>query len=439
MITSEEKNYLRELAKKLQNITLNEKWRQLEQDWKDLNRLKGRRTMIYSFMINDVWAEILHPSKTLKTKEPLLREIEYDIVKRIYRAEHFHCDTIIYPDIYVPIEYKFTDWVENRQKPFADFTKEELRKAEAYHPVLESTDDIKKLRKPELEYLDWKKTNEGYEMVCDILGDILPVHKGCPFGAHTDSEVFGWGMSIIDVLAELRGLESLFYDFYEEPEFLHETLAFMQEGYQDYIDTMEKEHLFIPNHSAYIGVNAVSGGEGTSTGENGLAVTDELPGKDYDPENVMAKDLWGYCQGQELTDVSGDMRSEFCLDYQKPIAERFGMLAYGCCENNDFNYDNILNTFSKNLRVVSVPYCSNLQIAAERLKDHVMAWRPLTEPIGMFNEEKFRNETMKSMEIMKDNNAAYWCGAPLTLEGQPEVLETMTKIVRECSEAFARS
>lgn len=438
MITSEERSYIRNLAKKLKEITLHEKWKQLEQDWKDVNGLNGRRTMLYTYVIDDIWMEILHPSKTLKIKDPLFRSIEYNILKRLYRAEHFCCDAVVYPDIYVPIEYRFSDWVEGRQKPFADMKEGQMRAVAAYHPVLETPSDIKKLRKPKLQYLDWKKTDENYEMVCDVLGDILPVHKGLPFGPHSDADVFGWGLSIIDVLAELRGLEELFYDFYEEPEFLHEVMAFMQEGYMDYIDTMEKENLFRLNNDAYISFNLVTGGENSGIGENGIGLTDELPQKDFDPNHVRAKDLWGYAMQQELTSVGPDMRYEFCMKYQKPIADRFGMWSYGCCENNDLCYGHIKNTFSNNLRVVSVPYSSDIQIAADNLKDYVMAWRPISLPINTYDEESFRKEVKKNMEIMKDNNSVYMIGAPLVLNGRPDIFDKMIRIIKEYSDAYAR-
>ena len=435
MITIEEKKYLRELAKKLRDLAQDEKWRQREQDWIDLYNHKSRRTLIYSFVFDDAWLEILHPSKTLRVKDPMFRKIEFDIIKRIYRAEHFACDTVLYPDLYVPIEYRFSDWADNFVKPYGAAVEGELRTTAVYHPVLETTADLKKLRKPKLEYLDWKKTDENYEAVSDVFGELLPVHKGCPFIGSTDFRVFGWGLSIIDVLCELRGLEQVFYDIYEEPEFLHEVLSFMQEGYLDYIDTMEKEHLFVLNNNGYY--HSLSGGEASPVGENGLGITDRLPGKDFDPQNVKAKDLWGYMQEQEFTAVGADARYEFAIKYQKAISERFGAVTYGCCENNDFNYDNITENIS-NLEVVSVPYVSDIRIAAERLKDYVMAWRPLQTPVSSFNEEEFRRKTMEHMEIMKDNNAVYWCGAPLTLEGHPEYIDKTTKIVRECAEYYAR-
>ena len=151
MITIEEKKYLRELAKKLRDLAQDEKWRQREQDWIDLYNHKSRRTLIYSFVFDDAWLEILHPSKTLRVKDPMFRKIEFDIIKRIYRAEHFACDTVLYPDLYVPIEYRFSDWADNFVKPYGAAVEGELRTTAVYHPVLETTADIKKLRKPTLE------------------------------------------------------------------------------------------------------------------------------------------------------------------------------------------------------------------------------------------------------------------------------------------------
>lgn len=435
MITAEERNHLREMAKKLRDITQDEKWEINKKNWIDLNNHDASRTLVYTFVFDDAWLEVLHPSKTLMVKDPMFREIEYEIMKRIYRAEHFAGDMVIYPDLYVPIEYRFSDWYPGRVKPYGSAKEGEERVTAIYKPVLEEPEDIKKLQMPKLEYLDWKKTHENYEAVCDVFGDILPVHIGRPFSGSTDFQTFGWGLSIIDVLCELRGLEEVYCDIYEEPEFLHDVLGFMQEGYLNYIDTMEKEHLFALNNNGYY--FPISGGEASGVGENGLGYTDRLPSKDFDPNNIKAKDLWGYCQEQEFTSVGPDARYEFCIKYQKAISERFGAMAYGCCENNDFNYDNITDNIA-NLRTVSVPYASDIRIAADRLKDYVMAWRPLQSPVNTFNEEEFRKITMENMEVMKDNNAVYWCGAPLTLAGHPEFLDKTTQIVMECAQEFAR-
>ncbi len=99
--------------------------------------------------------------------------------------------------LYVPIEYRFSDWADNFVKPYGAAVEGEWRTTAVYHPVLETTADIKKLRKPKLEYLDWKKTDENYEAVSDVFGELLPVHKGCPFIGSTDFRVFGWGLALL--------------------------------------------------------------------------------------------------------------------------------------------------------------------------------------------------------------------------------------------------
>jgi len=55
--------------------------------------------------------------------------------------------------------------------------------------------------------------------------------------------VLGWGNGLIDVLCELRGLETAFYDLCSAPEFVHEAMVSLMRGTLHYLDIMEKGDL----------------------------------------------------------------------------------------------------------------------------------------------------------------------------------------------------
>lgn len=433
MVSSEEKAYLRALAKQVADVASDSKWKKKRQEWIDLNNLKGKRTMITTYLNSDTWKELI-PRNSLRMTDPLLKSVEYELKKRLYRSEHFADDMLVDTDIYVPIDYDFTNWVEGRVRPYCPGSDGVLRSAEAFHPVLIEVSDIKKLRKPELKYINWSSTNEKCELLGELLGDILKIHRGLPFSAATDCHIFGWGMSMVDVLAELRGLEQLYFDIYDEPEFLDDVLSFMQEGYLDYLETMEKEGLLCLNNS--FAVDELNGSEASACGENALGLTDDLPRAEFDGKNVTAKDIWGYVQLQEYEPVGPHHRYAFGIKYQIPIAERFGRVAYGCCENNDYSYQEIFKL--PNLHTVSVPYVSNLQLAADTLKDYVMCWRPMPKVITLYDEKTDREFIRNSMEIMQNNNSVYNCTAAISLEGHPEKLDEMISWVSEYSHAYAR-
>lgn len=437
MISADEKLYLRNLACQVKDIADSDNGKEKRKLWADVAKLSGKRTAIMATVHDDLWLELLPPAKNLKITDPFFRHWEYELKKRLYRFEHLKDDLPVCDRITIPIDYKFSDWVENRKRPevIVENLDSGLRTAEKYHPCLMEYSDIKLLKKPQLEYINRKKSDEQYEMASDVFGDILKVIKGEPYSASRDFHVVGWGLSMIDVLCELRGLEQLYYDLYDAPEFVHEAMTFLQAGTMEYLDTLEREHLLFLNNGGYMD-NGVQE-EASPIGLNGTAITDELPGADFDPGNVTAKNLWGYFMAQEFEPISPQQRDEFVLQYQKPLAQRFGMVSYGCCENNDLSYDYIFNAFP-NLRAVSVPYSSNLNLAAARLKDYVMAWRPLSTLLENFDEKYAYKFADNAMSVMKDNNAITSLSGILTLHGKGEIFDRWVNICVERAKYYAR-
>lgn len=88
--------------------------------------------------------------------------------------------------------------------------------------------------------VDWVRSNSDYQLACEVFGDSLKVQLGEPFYGSTDAAIVGWGNSLIDLWCELRGLEQVFYDLVEEPEFTHEAMQFLMEGTIEYINKAEK-------------------------------------------------------------------------------------------------------------------------------------------------------------------------------------------------------
>ena len=113
-------------------------------------------------------------------------------------------------------------------------------------------------------------------------------------------------------------------------------------------------------------------------------------------------DLWGYTQAQEFSEVSPECHEEFVLPYQEPIAARFGLNSYGCCEGNDRKWMNIIRRIPR-LREVSVSHAANLETAAEKLKDrYVLSWKP--HPVTMIashDEDLIRRELRKGFDRLK--------------------------------------
>ncbi len=417
---AEEKKTLRELAREVKEISGDPVWEEKRKLWRDKNSLRKVRPQVLCSLPEAAWEEIL-PEKALLVRDPFFRRCEWELRRKIYRWRHIKDDEIINAKLYIPIERTLTDWVEGRVRPYS--TRADC--AAAFSPSLLEYADLKKLRFPELT-VDRKLTRERMDAATDAVGDILEIVEGEPFYAGTDSQVMGWGNGLIDILCELRGLETVFTDMYSAPEFVKEAMDFLMRGTLRYLDTLEKENLLRLNNNEFIYLS------NTPLGSNGLACTDELPRKGYDPSHVTTRDLWGYTQAQEFSEVSPECHAEFVLPYQKPIAERFGLNSYGCCEGNDKKWPNIVSSIPR-VREMSVSHAANLDVAADVLKDrYVLSWKP--HPVTMiasYNEEVIRRELRRGFDKMKGCHVIVCLRDTQTLFGEPQRAGGWTRVAQE--------
>ncbi len=424
MLSSKDKEYLRSLAKKVREISQDPIWEEKKDLWKKKNSLVKTRPLVLCSLPEEVWPEII-PQSEIKIEDSFYRDFEWYFLKQIYRWSNIKDDEIITDKIYIPIVYEFNDWIENRERPYSG----DGKKAMAFHPVIHEYNDLRKLRKPQLKFIDYEETEQKLEMANNIFGDILTIIKGRPFSSDTDNNVTGWGLSAIDLLCELRGMENIFYDMVLEPSFVHEAMEFITDGLIHYLSILESEGLLFLNNNEFIDHS------NTPLGSNGLAITDKLPGSNYDSNNIKLTNIWGYLMAQEFSEVSPDMHKEFVLNYQKPIGDKFGLTSYGCCEPNDKKWDNIFNTF-QNLRELSVSHVADLLVAAEKIKDkYVLSWKPRCTIINE-NNEVIEKEMKKSLEILKDCHAVICLRDNLTLFGDPEKAGNWTKIMMKASEKY---
>lgn len=434
MLSNDDKKYLRELAKQAKYINDHkELWDEKRRLWTKTNRLETERPTILCAITDECWPEIIKP-ETLRIEDPFFRHYEYELKKTIWRFENIHDDYPLSNKIWLPIDYEWTDWwCEERRRPFVGEVMYESdgMTAECYHPCLIEFDDFKKMRKPELKNLDWNSTHRKADMLHDVFGDLLDIQVGIPYFGSIDGRSKGWGLSMIDILCELRGLEQVYMDFVINPEFVHECMQFLTDGLENYITTMEKEHLlFLNNNEFWECTN-------TPLGANGLAITDELPGEDYDPNNVTCKNLWGFIQAQELAGVSGEMQDEFVFKYQKQFAEKFPMISYGCCEKYDHKYDELLAAFP-NLREVSITYEADLDICAEKLQDkYIASWKP--HCMIAYKDEKYIEDYMRAgFEKLKNTHFTVSLHDNLSLLGQPDIHKRWTDATMRVAEEFRK-
>ena len=99
---------------------------------------------------------------------------------------------------------------------------------------------------------------------------------------------------------------------------------------------------------------------------------DHLPDPAPNSYRAKLKELWFFTHAQEFEGASAELHEEFLLNYQLPIMNRFGLVAYGCCETLDRKIE-FLRKIS-NLRRICIGPTANMESSADQIgMDYILA------------------------------------------------------------------
>ena len=381
MLSRTEKEHIRELASQI--AVAAEQDKAIVQRYKDINALRAVKPPVAINPPAKAFKTLI-PEKKLIMKAGVFRDLEYTFRVKLAQRNLMDADIPIIRTLYTGLCAHTTEWTEEYKTVRAT----EDGHAVAFKPCILEYRDINKLRQPEL-VADFKKTQEQFEMIRDVLGDILDVQRGRPFMC-----THGWGESMIDQLVEMRGLEQFYIDMIDAPGFVHEAMRLMTDMKLRLLDQYREMGALTLNHRSI-------------TGSSSYTYTDELPGSEYLPGHVVEKDLWGYAQAQELSGVSPDMLEAFILPYQAEMLNRFGLSSYGCCEAMDTKIKSV-EKYVTNLRILAISPYSNHQLAAE-ISDgrYVLACKLHPDLISHFDEARVGEYVQAVLESTN--------GCPVTL------------------------
>ena len=375
MITKKEKIRIQDLGKRIEQEAVSDRQTERITRYKSINSLHPVKPPIAIYPPPQAMADLI-PESDLQTNDPLMRELESRFLQHLIEAEHWQTDHPVTDVFYTGLFFHVTDWMPEHKtvRMKSDLT------SSAFEPCIKSYSDLEKLIQPQL-IVDHRATQERFAQVYDVLGDILELHPGTPFGM-----TCGWGESMIDQLAEMRGLEQLYYDMIDAPDFVHEAMRKMTEGKLNLLKQYESE-----------GVLSLNNG-GQLIGSCSYPFSDELPGKDYDCDHITPKNLWAFSHAQEFTGVSQEMLEEFVLPYQAQITDQFGLCSYGCCEPIDKQVDTIAK-YIKNLRIISIsPFCDYEMVASNHRGKYVMACKLHPEFLINYDPQRLENHIKQIME-----------------------------------------
>ncbi len=399
-----ERGRIRSLATQVFNIASTDEMAAIKQRWRDVNALrKPDRAPVWCRPVG-CWREII-PSDHLQCSNQELRSIEYSLLQTLHKHS-IGDDHPVENYFAVPAAFSVkpaNTWGVNieRHRP------QEASGAWSYDPPLKNADDFMKLHPPAFLY-DAETTRQRREKAEALLGDIMPVK--------VEANAI-LGATLGTAAADLRGLEPMMMDMIAEPDLMHRLMAFLRDAAIDALDALESAGVITPNN-------------------NGPMTCSDPIGE---PVNgpCSCKNLWCMANSQEFDQVSPAMWEEFCLDYQLPIFERFGLIGYGCCENLTHKLDGVLSI--PNLRILTCSAWTSLPAVLEKAgKDYCIMWRQKASDVVFCDDtHKIRNDLEEGARQLKGHYYQIVLRELETLAGHPDRLHEWTRCAKDAAEKFA--
>ena len=398
---------LRDLAMRYVEVASSPRQRVLRRLWRDHNSLRPTRVLVRAtFGMHNVWCREVFSDQAMACQNPFLRAHERSLRMQLFQHE-VGDDSVLEPWITLSakqprgwgniwgVEETHSDRVEGGSWQF--------------RPPVATWADVARLSPPPHE-IDEAATARDAARLREAVGGILPVH------VERGPVCQAFLMDLSYNVAQLRGLEQLMIDMYESPRELHALMAFLRDG-------------VLANQAAAEAVGDISAF--SQANQAGLYSDVTLP----PAPNVYGckrSQLWGFMAAQEFELISPAQHEEFLLQYQLPILAKWGLTAYGCCENLTRKIDMLRKV--PNLRIIAVTPRADVRKCAEQIgTDYVLSWRP--NPADMvccqFDESLIRRIIRSGLEASRGCRVHIHLKDIETVQGDPGRLARWVKIVRQ--------
>ncbi len=404
MNSADERAYIRELARQVAEQADRPANAAIITRWRDVNALrKPDRAPVYCRPVG-AWTELL-PERELCCADPWLRRLEFNFRSQLIKVA-IGDDTPL--EDYFPVRAVF------RIDPPTVYGVEITRHLAAsaggawsYDPPLKTPEDFARLCLPRYTLLK-DETRQALQQAHELLGDILPVMLICdaPLGA-----------TLGTAAADLRGLSEMMLDMADEPALLHRLMAFLRDATLQAMRDVEASDLLTPNNV-------------------GPMLCSDPVGPPPDGNSSYCN-LWAMANSQEFDQVSPAMWEEFCLAYQRPILEQFGLVAYGCCENLTHKIAGVLSI--PNLRIFVCSAWTHLDTVIEQVGTrHVIMWRQKASDVVFAEDEATLRQALEAgMAKLQGHYVQIVLRELQTLANHPDRLHVWTRLAIEAAEQYA--
>ena len=401
---------LRDLAREYAEIAATDVQDERRDLWRRHNSLERTRPLILVKPAGRAWQET--PEVRRRCVDDFYAGHESALRRAIYR-DFIGDDWILEP--WYQMQASYTVSREDLWGPkFEHIPSDDPQGAYKILPALKSMDDISKMAEVHHE-IDEETTARNVSRMEEAIGDILPI---CLSRAPL---YLGWRGDISTDVTLLRGLDQVMLDMVLNPEWLHRLVGIMSEGIQ----------------RAHAEAEAAGDWRLCNHRNQAAPYCMELEPPSASAEPVTRDRLWGYMAAQEMTLISPAHHEEFILNYQAPIMDKFGLVAYGCCEDLTNKIDMLRKV--PNLRRIAVTPVADVAKCAEQIgQDYVLSWRP--NPSQMiccgFYPDQIRGIVRHAMDVSRGCHVDISLKDIETVQNKPENLREWVRIVREITDEY---
>jgi len=414
-ISRKDKDILRCLAEQQAEIAALPVHKEKAELWRKLNRLEPVRPLVW---INEIpWNEMnVDGELTLEAIDPWAQGLETGLRRLLYQWKHMPGDMIVNDSLSCPLVIHSTGFgiTEDVDIVRTDETSSVISRH--FHPQIVEPEDMAKIEMPQVTY-DEQATEENYQRMYDIFGDILPIKKIGKKGiwfAPWDNLIRWWGV------------EEAMLDLVLRPQMVNDVISRLVDAYLHELDQWEELNLLSRND------------DNTRIGSGAYGYTDELPGEDYDPDYVRPVNMWGCATAQIFSAVSPEMHWEFALRHEMRWLERWGLTYYGCCEPLDIRMDIMWRI--PNLRKVSMSPLVDVDRAVAQVgMDYVFSRKPNPAVLAedTWRPQLARQELCDFLEKARGCHIEIIMKDISTVRYQPQRLWEWEKIAMELAQEYA--
>ena len=376
-ISTKDRQVLRSLGEALSEIASDPIHKEKARLWTKVNDRQSARPVVW---INELpWHELnVDDELTLRCTGTWAMDLERRLRGEIYQWRHMPADMVVSPFFECPLVIKSTGFGITEDVDIARTDDASGVYSRHFNRQIKEPEDLEKIKMPTVTY-DEAQSEQSYLAMADLFAGLMPVKKV----GQSHIWFTPW-----DFLIRWWGIQEAMIDLVMRPEMVHDGVERMVQSWMAELDQFEEQNLLSLDC------------RNIRVGSGGYGYTDDLPGDDFDPEQVKPKNMWGCSNAQIFSEVSPEMHWEFAVEHDLKWLERWGMTYYGCCEPLDKKIDVMRRI--PNLRKISVSPWNDIQKVVDQVgDDYVLSVKPSPAIFASdhFDADRARSEIKAMLDV----------------------------------------